>query len=133
MSDESIFKKNAAKIASGTKTVVNKTTKAVEKTIDTVSSNPVVQDVADATKSAVITGAKIAADKAVDTKNRLCAPEVNIFVQYDNRETSHSTLVAKAIEHSGVNSAKTVTLYIKPEEKAVYYVVNKTIQGKISL
>ena len=133
MSDESIFKKNAAKIASGTKTVVNKTTKAVEKTIDTVSSNPVVQDVADATKSAVITGAKIAADKAVDTKNRLCAPEVNIFVQYDNRETSHSTLVAKAIEHSGVKSAKTVTLYIKPEEKAVYYVVNKTIQGKISL
>ena len=64
--------------------------------------------------------------------------KTNIFVEYCGKQTEDKTMIAavkKAWTDAGnkVGDIKTMQLYIKPEEDAVYYVINETISGKVTL
>lgn len=61
----------------------------------------------------------------------------NIFVEYCGKQLEDKAIVAsvkKAWTEAGnkVGDIKTMDLYIKPEEAAVYYVINQTETGKIA-
>ncbi len=63
-------------------------------------------------------------------------PEV--FVQYQGSEMQVADVVGRVKEAfvaSGhrVSTIKTLQIYVKPEEAAAYYVINKKYDGKISL
>lgn len=62
--------------------------------------------------------------------------KTNLFVEYCGKQVEDKEIVAavkKAWTNSGhkVGDIATMELYVKPEETAVYYVINKTESGKI--
>ena len=62
----------------------------------------------------------------------------NIFVEYCGKQLEDKAIVAtvkKAWTEAGhkLGDIKTMNLYIKPEENAVYYVINQTESCKIAL
>ena len=62
--------------------------------------------------------------------------KTNIFVEYYGKQLEDKAIVAtvkKVWMDAGhkVGDIKTMDLYIKPEEAAVYYVINQTETGKI--
>lgn len=64
--------------------------------------------------------------------------KTSMFVEYQGKQVEDKAIVAavkKAWTESGnkVGDMKTVELYIKPEEAAVYYVINETETGKVAL
>lgn len=82
-----------------------------------------------ALKSSVERAQKIAGGFATAKKN--------IVIQYQGRERLEQNLldlVRRDILHQGMKDEEIeeVNIYIKPEEEAVFYVVNRELQGKIS-
>ena len=64
--------------------------------------------------------------------------KTSMFVEYKGKQVEDKAILAavkKAWTESGnkVGDMKTVELYIKPEEAAVYYVINGTDTGKVEL
>lgn len=64
--------------------------------------------------------------------------KINAIVEDHGRQIEESAIVAnvkKAWKASGkkIGDIKTIELYIKPEENAVYYVVNGTDTGAVAL
>ena len=64
--------------------------------------------------------------------------KTSMFVEYQGKQVEYKAIVAavkKAWTEAGnkVGDMKTVELYIKPEEAAVYYVINGTETGKVEL
>lgn len=64
--------------------------------------------------------------------------KTSMFVEYQGKQVEDKAILAavkKAWTESGnkVGDMKTVELYIKPEEAAVYYVINGTETGKVEL
>ncbi len=62
--------------------------------------------------------------------------KTTLFVQYFGKEVAEKDMIAsvkKAWTKAGnkVGDIKTITLYVKPEESAVYYVINGTETGKV--
>lgn len=59
-----------------------------------------------------------------------------IFIEYQGNQTDMNTLVeAVRADFRSVKKRTLITnlkMYVKPEENAVYYVVNESYQGKIS-
>ena len=60
-----------------------------------------------------------------------------MFVEYQGKQVEDKAILAavkKAWTEAGnkVGDMKTVELYIKPEEAAVYYVINETESGKVA-
>ena len=61
----------------------------------------------------------------------------NVVIQYQGRERSqkhlmdliYQDIVAQGIREDDIEN---VDIYIKPEEQAVFYVVNKNIEGQIA-
>ena len=63
--------------------------------------------------------------------------KTSIFVEYKGKQVEDKAILAavkKAWTEAGnkVGDMKTVELYIKPEESAVYYVINGTETGKVN-
>lgn len=61
----------------------------------------------------------------------------NVTIQYQGRERSEENLLAlvrRDVLNKGVkdDEIELVDVYIKPEEQAVYYVINKEINGSIT-
>lgn len=61
----------------------------------------------------------------------------NVTIQYQGRERSEENLLAlvrRDVLNKGVkdDEIELVDVYIKPEEQAVYYVINKEINGSIA-
>lgn len=62
----------------------------------------------------------------------------DVFVQFGDREAAIKNVVAR-VKEAYVNEGhklsqiKSVQVYIKPEENAAYYVINKKAAGKIDL
>lgn len=61
-----------------------------------------------------------------------------IVVEYEGKQAEEKAMVAavkKAWQKSGnkVGDIKTMTLYVKPEENAVYYVINTDHMGHVAL
>ena len=64
--------------------------------------------------------------------------KVNAIIEDHGRQIEESAVIAnvkKAWTASGkkIGDIKSIELYIKPEENAVYYVVNKTETGSVAL
>ena len=120
-----------------TKKQTNKVTKEkVEKMIDAVEEKAekvvdIVEDkVADTVEEVkeVVKKAKKAATKK-DIKTTL-------FVEYYGKQVEDKELIAsvkKAWTKAGnkISDIKSMELYVKPEDAAVYYVINKTESGKV--
>lgn len=71
------------------------------------------------------------------TKKTAAKKEVktSLFVEYFGKQVSEKEMVAsvkKAWTKSGhkIGEIKSMELYVKPEESAIYYVINKTETGK---
>ena len=94
----------------------------VEKVIDVVE-NKIADTVEDAKKVA----------KKTTTKKDI---KTTLFVEYYGKQVEDKVIIAavkKAWTKAGnkVSDIKSMELYVKPEDAAVYYVINKTESGKI--
>ena len=84
-----------------------------------------------------------AAKKPVAAKKPAAAKKVSadakLFIQFDGREVSKSDIekqfdkIWKENLGKKADEIKNATLYVKPEEAAVYYVVNDDITGKFDI
>lgn len=66
----------------------------------------------------------------------IMATKKSLFVQYNGKQVEEKEIVAsvkKAWTDAGnkVGDIKTMDVYVKPEEDAVYYVINETESGKV--
>lgn len=124
------------KVQKAAKAVAEVVEEKVEKIADVVENKAekvmdIVEDkVADTVKEAkeVVKKAKKATTKK-DIKTTL-------FVEYFGKQVEEKEMIAavkKAWTSAGnkVGDIKTIELYVKPEDGAVYYVINKTESGKI--
>lgn len=64
------------------------------------------------------------------------ATKKTLFIQYNGKQVEEKDIVAsvkKAWTDAGnkVGEIKTMEVYVKPEEDAVYYVINETVTGKV--
>lgn len=88
---------------------------------------------------------KEAAEKTVKTAKKTAAKKtakkeikVRTFVQYFGKEVEEKDMIAAVKKDwtkangKKVGDIKDITLYVKPEEAAVYYVVNGTDSGKVA-
>lgn len=94
----------------------------------------------------VVEGVKSAANVAVEAgKSMKSAAETamndvkpEVYIQYANQEDSLASIVKKAKESyvsdgHKLSEIKMLKIYMKPEEKAAYYVVNERYLGKIDM
>ena len=64
--------------------------------------------------------------------------KTNVIIQAYGLEISESEIIAKikekwVVEGNLVKSIKSLVMYVKPEEKKVYYIINDTINGDIDI
>ena len=64
--------------------------------------------------------------------------KTTLFVEYGQNQTEDKALIAKVKEiwvNAGnkIKDINTLNLYVKPEGNSVYYVVNETVSGKLTL
>lgn len=108
------------------KVVAKKTAKTAEKVA--AKAEKTVEKAVEKTETAVKkTAAKCA--KKEETK-------VTYVVQFAGSEyTAENILAAAKADYKAANkeAVKDITLYIKPEDGAAYYVVNGKVSGKVSL
>lgn len=77
---------------------------------------------------------KAAAEKTASTRKTL---KTNFFIQHEGKEIEDKELIArvKEIWVSGmgnkIKDMETLTIYAKPEEESVYYVINENVTGRI--
>ena len=95
---------------------------------------PIVKKKAESMAAETKPAKKTAAKKATGAKTtrRAAAPKVQLCIQYAGKERTEAELVETVKAACGV-VAKTMELYVKPEDGAVYYVVNGTESGKVEL
>ena len=62
-------------------------------------------------------------------------PEKNVVVQYMGQEIQEEVLTERALAQfaamEGAAAVKKITLYIKPEDNAAYYVINDEYTGRV--
>ncbi len=118
---EADAKKAAAKARHGAKKAAKAAGKVAGKTVETVAK---------ATKEAVEGGAQVA-EKI--SKPRIPVPE--IVLQYSGTEVGAAELTDAAIaQFSSARKRvkiKDIKLYVKPEDRAAYYVINGKYTGKV--
>ena len=94
-----------------------------------------------AVKPAVVTAAaEIKPVKKTVVKKEAAAPKkpvaskavANVYIQFKGTEITADALVEKAKEISGVESPKSVEVFVKPEDNKVYFVVDGT-EGNFAL
>ena len=79
-----------------------------------------------------------AAGEAVKKAPARRKPKETVYLQYQGKEINKDALIEKVHtawtgEHGKkLSEIKDITLYLKPEDNAAYYVVNGDISGKIS-
>lgn len=64
--------------------------------------------------------------------------KASLFVEFSGTQVEDKALIASVkeiwtAEGNKVKDIKTLNIYVKPEEKAAYYVINETVSGKIEL
>lgn len=78
-----------------------------------------------------------AAQRRAEEKARADSMKPELFIQYQGGETDVEKLIeaVKVAFHSEKKRTliTSLKLYIKPEERAVYYVANENYEGKISI
>ena len=81
---------------------------------------------------------KAAAKKAAAPKKEAAEVKTNIVLQYGDKSVTYDTIVQNAkgnyqYDMGGIEEIKKLSVYVKPEEDAAYYVVNDKVQGRIGL
>lgn len=81
--------------------------------------------------------AKAKAEKAPARKRavgarKTAAPEVKLYVQYQGKQISQEEAVEAVKAAWTGETIKTLELYVKPEDGAVYYVINGSETGKVT-
>ena len=86
-----------------------------------------------------MTSAKKTTTKKTTAKKSTAKKEIKVsaFVEYYGKQVEEKEIIArvkKAWTSSGnkIGDIKTMDLYIKPEESAVYYVINGTSTGAVA-
>lgn len=125
------IKKQANKLdtAKAKETVV-KATQAVEETA--VKATQAVKETAEKVAEKTVSETKAAVKKATAKKEI----KTTLVVEHQGKQVEDKTMIAavkKAWTKSGkkIGDIKTMTLYVKPEESAVYYVINTTETGSV--
>ena len=72
-----------------------------------------------------------AEEKAPVKRTRKTAPKVTLYVQYQGRQISQEEAVEAVKAAWTGEPIKILDLYVKPEDGAVYYVVNGGESGKL--
>lgn len=108
--------------------------------LDTVED---AKEVVEETVKRVKKGAKKTADEAkkVTESAKKAAKKVAVketYIQFAGAEFKESDIVAKVeeafkAEGHRVSSIRSMELYVKPEERAAYYVINEKVSGKVDL
>lgn len=81
----------------------------------------------------VVKAAPIPAVEKKPRARKAAAPEVKLFVEYLGKQTSQEDMVAAVCAGWTGGEIKSLELYVKPEDSAVYYVINGSENGKIDL
>ncbi|MBP5354861.1 MAG: hypothetical protein J6Y67_06975 [Lachnospiraceae bacterium] len=124
------------------KAAAKETEKKVEKAVAKVEKAPEEKKVAAAAKKVVKK-----AEKAVDTAAKKVAKTVakkadtkdakaTVVLQFAGAEFKMTDILEAAKKDFAANNTvalKTITLYVKPEDGAAYYVANDDITGKVNL
>lgn len=90
-----------------------------------------------AAKAKAAAAAKAKAEKAPGRKRaaggrKAAAPEVKLYVQYQGKQLSQEEAV-EAVKAAWAGEAiQRVELYVKPEDGAIYYVINGSETGKVT-
>ena len=132
-----VVEETVVEVAPVVEETVAETAPVVEETV--VEAAPVVEEavveVAPVVEEAIEEKepAKKAAPKKAAAKKEI---KTSLFVEYGEKQVEDKAIVAsvkKAWTKAGnkVGDIKTMALYVKPEEAAVYYVINSTETGKV--
>ena len=134
-------KRTLAKVTAKTEAAAAETAKAAAEKTEAVKeaavekTEAVKEAVAEKTEE-VKEAVKEAAEKTVKTAKTEI--KVRTFVQYFGKEVEEKDMIAAVKKDwtkangKKVGDIKDITLYVKPEEAAVYYVVNGTDSGKVA-
>ncbi len=129
---EAPVKKAAAKKATTKKAAEPKKEEAVKAVAEQVEVKEEAKKEAPKKAEEKKAPAKKAAAKETEVK-------ANIVLQYGDKNVTYDTLVENSknnyqFEMGGdANEIKKLSVYVKPEENAAYYVVNDKVQGRIGL
>ena len=85
-----------------------------------------------AEKPAAKTARKTPVRKTAAAK-KSAEPQVSLFLQYMGHELTQEDMVAQVKAKWAGEEMKTLELYIKPEDQAIYYVVNGEDRGQLDL
>ena len=96
------------------------------------------------TKAAEVKETAKAAPKKTTTAKKAVAPKktvakketkTEVFIQYEGNQTDEEAIMKKVEADLKAQkvSAKEIKLYIKPEDKACYYVADGKVAGKVNL
>lgn len=117
-----------------TKTTAKKTVK------ETAAKKPAVKETTVKETAVKETAAKKPAAKKPAAKKTTAKKDMKVstFVQFFGKQVEEKTIIAdvkKAWTKAGnkVGDIKTLELYIKPEESAVYYVINGSEGGSVAI
>lgn len=112
-----------------------KTTKTVETVAETTAKKATTKKATDkaATKTTKAATTKTTAKKTTAKKDM----KVSTFVEYYGKQVDQKDIIAsvkKVWTKKGnkIGDIKTLELYVKPEEAAVYYVINGTEGGAVA-
>ena len=130
------IKKSAASATSTVKSAVASTQAATKKAVSEVKKD-VAKKATTAKKTATkkATTAKKTATKKAATKKKAVA--TTAVVQYQDREFTEAECLKKAQaqfkkDYKG-KTLEEISIYIKPEERRIYYVANKDSVGSVEL
>ena len=127
-------KKPAAKKATTTKKAAPAKKAEPKKAAEKTEAKKPAAKKATTTKKAAPTKKATAAKKAATAEVK-----TNIVLQYGDKNVTYDTIVTNAKNNfkydmgGDVDSIKKLSVYVKPEENAAYYVVDDKVQGRIDL
>ncbi len=113
------------------KAAAKKTTKRAAKA-ETKTAEP---EKTAAVKAETKAAKKPATDKPKRTYTKRAEVKNSVFIQFQGQQVDYDAIVKKVEEDCKRQKvkAKDLTLYIKPEDNACYYVANNGIAGKVDL
>ncbi|MGI5933787.1 MAG: DUF6465 family protein [Lawsonibacter sp.] len=117
--------------------ILKKTAKAEQAVAETAAVKSAAVEKAPAAvkeeKSAAAKTTRKASAKKAPAAKKAAAPKISLTLQYLGKELTQEAMVdAVKAQWTGAD-IKTLELYVKPEDSAVYYVINGESTGKIEL
>ena len=71
--------------------------------------------------------------KKTPAAKKVAAPKVSLTLQYMGKGLTQDEMVAAVTAQWAGEAIKTLELYVKPEDQAVYFVINGEHTGKVAL